>query len=442
MLVIAILANKWQPTAVDVAVMTRGTIHNYVEERAQTRLPQVYRISMPLPGRILPIEVRERDSVSAGQVVARMDPADLETDVAESTARVRRLEKMIVENQDNRLELNAILGFDEFLKSMEAAVESAKLQTTSSDERFKFAQQEYHRKIQLFEKEVLTESERNEAELFEIESRIDYQKDLLTLRSLQAVNSAMKIGRQSIEDYIDKKSLRRDVMHQEKLEAEAQAEQAQRDRERVEMRSPVDGTVLKRLISNDRVLPAGEILLEIGQLEQLEIEAEVLTQDVVEIKPGNAVDIHGPAIGATPVQGTVNRIYPQGFTKVSSLGVEQQRVLVIIDFVPGQLQSLRDSGRELGADFRVNVKIYTGQEADALLIPRPAIFRGSGGEWQTFVVREGRARLVTLKLGLINDFHAEVQEGVQEGESVLLAPEATIIDGANVEPRSQDSPAR
>jgi multidrug efflux pump subunit AcrA (membrane-fusion protein) len=118
---------------VDVAVARMGRIRTYVEERAKTRLPVVYRITMPLDGRILPIDLKERDAVTAGKVVARLEAADFDTAVAEGAARLQRLQNMIVENQDNRLENNAIRGFDEFLKSMAAAVESARLQTTSSD---------------------------------------------------------------------------------------------------------------------------------------------------------------------------------------------------------------------------------------------------------------------------------------------------------------------
>lgn len=418
---------------VEVATVEVGPIRTYVEERAKTRLPETYRITMPLNGRILPIRLKERDAVTAGQVVAEMDPADLETAVSEGTARVERLRNTIVESADNRLEKNSILGFDEYLKSMALVIESAQLQTTSGLERQKYADKEYHRKSALFEQNVVSDSERSEAELFQIESRVTYQKDVLVLRALEAVYSAMKIGRQSIQDYIDKKSLRRAVLEQEQKEAEADRERLKRDRSRVVLKSPIAGVVLSRLVSNERVLPAGEVLLEIGNLEELEVEAEVLTQDVVDIKVGHSVDIEGPAIGPAPIGGTVARIYPQGFTKVSSLGVEQQRVLVIIHFDAEDLQTLKQTGRELGADYRVRVKIYTAQKDDAMIVPRSALFRSAAGTWQAFVIRDGKARLVDLEIGLANDFEVEVLSGVDSGERVILAPESSLSDGTRVE---------
>ncbi len=419
--------------SVDAMTIDRGEVSTYVEERARTRLPQTYLVTMPLPGRVLPIELRERDSVTAGQIVARMDPSDLESLAMEGEARVERLKRMIIENEDNRLENNAVLGFDEFLRSMELAVESAQLQTVSSEERFKYADREYHRKSALFENSVVTESDRNEAQLFQIESRVDYQKDLLMYRSLQAVLSAMKIGQQSIKDYIDKKSLNRDVMAQERREAESQLEKLTRDKNRVELRSPVDGVILDRRVSNERVLPAGEVLLEVGRLEELEVEADVLTQDAVDIRVGQTVEISGPAIGAEPVVGSVKRIYPQGFTKVSSLGVEQQRVLVVISFAPGELERLRNSGHELGVGYRIRVRVFTAQKSSALRVPRSAMFRNSAGQWQVFAIRGGRAKLANLELGLENDFEAEVLSGLDEGDQVIVAPPASLEDGDAVE---------
>ena len=147
------------------------------------------------------------------------------------------------------------------------------------------------------------------------------------------------------------------------------------------------------------------------------------------------MEIVGPSIGTQPLKGTLKRIEPQGFTKISSLGVEQQRVRVIIGFLPGELKALEDRGRELGADYRVRVRIFTGQRSNTLSIPRSALFRGSEGNWQVFVVEDGRARRVNVEVGLLNDFRAEILSGVKAGEEVIIAPEANLEDGEKVEPR-------
>ncbi len=422
-------------TPVDVGLAEIGPISTYVEEQAKTRLPDVYKITMPLEGRVLPITLIAGDPVQNGQIVARLEAADLETAAAEGKARVARLEKQIIQNNDTRLEDNALRQFDQFLESMNHTVRAAAEQTTASKAKMEYSESEFEQQKRLKEKNATTEHELDTAELQQKQSQVDYAKDMLTKSSLESIRSAMVIGRETIEKYIEKKSLERAVLEQQLAEARLELEQFERDRARSKIQSPVDGTVLKRHVSNERVLPAGELLLEIGRLEQLEVEAEILSEDAVVMREGYGVEILGPGIGSKPVKGRIKRIEPQGFTKVSSLGVEQQRVRVIIGFLPGELQALKDRGRVLGADYRVRVRIFTGQRSNTLSIPRSALFRGSEGNWQVFVVKDGRAKRVNVEVGLLNDFRAEILAGARAGEEVIIAPEANLEDGEKVEPR-------
>ena len=197
------------------------------------------------------------------------------------------------------------------------------------------------------------------------------------------------------------------------------------------MRSPVDGVVLDRLVSNERYLSAGTTLLEIGRLEDLEVEADVLSLDVVAAKVGDRVEIYGPAIGLPPARAVVARIYPAGFTKLSSLGVEQQRVKVILRFEPNELKRLLQN-RRLGVGYRVRVKIFTADKTQALLVPRSALFRAADNSWRVFAVRDGRARLQTVEVGLMNDEQVEILKGLSENEPVVLAPESDLTDGTRV----------
>ncbi len=197
------------------------------------------------------------------------------------------------------------------------------------------------------------------------------------------------------------------------------------------MRSPVDGVVLNRYISNERFLSAGTTILEIGRLEDMEVEADVLTLDVVAAKVGDEVEIYGPAIGKPSARGTVTRIFPAGFTKISSLGVEQQRVKVIIRFAEEDLKRLLTE-RGLGAGYRVRVRIFTGEAPQALIIPRSALFRSANSDWQVYVIRNGIARIQAVEVGLLNDEQAEIEKGLKEGDLVILAPESSLADGARV----------
>jgi HlyD family secretion protein len=422
-------------TPVDVGLSEAGPIATFVEEQAKTRLPDVHRITMPLAGRILPIELEEGDHVSVGQVVARLEAADLETAALEGKARVARLEKRIIENDDTRLEENALKQFDQFLESMNHTVRAAAEQTTASKAKEEFAEADFQRQKRLGVRDATTERELAEAELLLKQSRVDFAKDTLTLNSMESIRSAMTIGRESIRKYIEKKSLQHDVLEQELAEARLELEQLERDLARSEIKSGIDGIVLARHVSSKRMLPAGEPLLEIGDMSQLEVEAEILSEDAVIMREGFSVEIVGPSIGTEPVKGLINRIEPQGFTKVSSLGVEQQRVRVIIGFRPGEMEALNRRGRVLGTDYRVRVRIFTGLRSGTITIPRSALFRGQDGNWQAFVVREGKAHRVDVEVGLMNDFRAEILKGIEAEEQVIIAPESSLEDGQKVEPR-------
>ncbi|QDT51263.1 Putative efflux system component YknX [Symmachiella dynata] len=377
---------------VDVAIAHKGDIRVYVEERAKTRVPETYRISMPLAGRVLPISLKAGDRVTKGEVVARLDPADLDRDVSQESIRV--------------------LGFDRMIETLGNSIKSSQQQLLAREAKLKYAEEEHRRISQLFERKAVPEAEKSEAELLEIESRAELRKDELTHLNYKIALALTQLFRQ------------------DQIETQAAT---QRDRKRAEIHSPVDGVVLEKMESNERVLPSGEVLLEIGQPEKLEVEAEILAQDAVTIQVGFPVEISGAAIGPEPITGKVTRIYPRGFTKVSSLGVEQQRVQVVIAFDPAGLEQLKKAGRKLGIDYRVRVKIFTQQKQDALIIPRSAIFRSTAGNWQAMVVRDGKAQLVDLMIGLANDFEVEVLSGVNDNEPVILAPDSSLVDGQPVE---------
>jgi len=161
------------------------------------------------------------------------------------------------------------------------------------------------------------------------------------------------------------------------------------------------------------------------------VEADVLSLDVAAAKVGDPVEIYGPTVGREPARGAVHRIHPAGFTKLSSLGVEQQRVKVIVRFDRDELHRLL-SERGLGVGYRVRVRILTADSPHALLVPRSALFRAADNSWRVFVVRNGRAKLQKIEVGMLNDEQAEIVEGLREGEPVVLAPESSLTDGAKV----------
>lgn len=420
---------------VETGLVRRGTVSAIVDERARTRLPRTYHVTMPIAGRILPIALTEGDPVAAGEVVARIEGADLDTAVEVAEARARRLQARIIENNDTRLEESTIVELDSVVESVDRSVEASLAETEASKAREEFHGRDLERKQEAFERKATSQIELDEAELAEIESRVDYRTDVLALRALEAVRRAVEIWPLQVRQMIEKKALAEAVLKHELAEAMATLDQARRDRERAQIRSPVDGIVLERYVTNIRMLPAGEPLLDIGRLEDLEVEVEVLSEEAVDIVAGDPVEIVVPSVPGEPLVGAVSRIEPRGFTKVSSLGVEQQRVLVIVSLDAESIARYRAAGYGLGVGYRLRVRIETDTRPDAVVIPRAALFRGVGGRWQVFVVRGGRARLADVEIGLLNDHDAEALTGVQPGEAVILAPETSLEDGERVKSR-------
>jgi HlyD family secretion protein len=416
---------------VEAARARLDAIREFVDEEGRTRLPKTHLVTMPYAGRIEPIELVEGDRVVCGQVVVRVVPSDLKLDVDEAEAAVKRLAASIVENDDVSVESTTLLQSRKYVESMDRTVEAAAERVKSGEAKREFADKMFHRARSLAEKKAMSEVDLNQAEVNRVDADVDFQTDLLVLSALRSMHAATALLPTVVEQYITRKRLKHDVLVEEQAQAEIKLQEAKRDRDRGEMKSPVDGVVLERFETNERQVAPGTMLLSIGRPEELEVEVDVLSQDVVRVKRGQFAEIYGPAIGERPARGTVTRVYPSGFTKTSSLGVEQQRVWVVVRFDADELSRLR-AERELGVGYRVRAKIYTAEKEQALIVPRSALFRGPAGDWQVFVVDEGVARLRSVEVGLLNDVTAEIIKGIAQSSVVVLVPETNLKDGDKV----------
>lgn len=421
---------------VDVIIATDQPIQEYVDEQGKTRLPRTYVISMPFDARLGEITLEEGDEVTQGEVVAKIVQEDVEANYAEAKAAVEQLDASIRETGDKTVERTTKQQADYFVESMVNTVASAKTQMNASRSRFEYATTFLQRVQQLIEKGAKTEDDLDRAQLQKVESETEYQTDALTYQAILSIDAATKLLPNMVTQYIDRKDLSVAVLQQQKAEAEARLRTAELRMERSTMKSPVNGIVLAKELTSEQQVAAGTTLLEIGQLSQLEVEAEILSQDATRIKPSDRAEIYGPSLGNEAGQGIpmkVQRVYPAGFTKVSSLGVEQQRVLVILRFDSTQIASILEE-HGLGVDYRVQVRIYTEEKPQALVIPRSAIFRDVAGNWQAYVTVGNRLERRNITLGLMNDLSVEVLKGIQSGEQVLISPEASLTDGAKVTP--------
>ena len=362
---------------VQMAEAEHGRIRAYVEERAITTLPHTYRLTMPHSGRIEPILLEEGTSVKKGEVVARMDVADLLTTVKES---------------------------NDIITAMDNAVKASTQMVLASQAQEKYAQFVWKAQQDLYKRKQISKNAMKAAEKDFIKSRVDNRSDRFVEQAMIALDAAVNL----MPVYLNRRL------------------------NRAELISPIDGLILKRHVSNELVLQAGNALLDIGDMGKLEVTSNILSDEAVNIREGNPVNIYGPSIGTKPIKGTVQRVDPKGFTKVSSLGVEQQRVAVKITLYKGDLKMLKERGKSLGVDYRVHVRIFTESKDNVVKIPRTALFRGSGGDWEAFVVENGKAKRVQIQVGITNDKEAEITKGIASGDTVVVAPESSLTNGTKV----------
>ncbi len=414
---------------VEVVPVEQGEVAQYVDEQARTRLPHIHRITMPYTGRIEAITLSEGTPVSQGQVVARMVQKDLQLELQAAQAAVERLQAAVAENEDTSVEQTVLDQSHKYVISMNRTVDAARERMRAGKARLDFAQQHFRRISRLYEQNNVTREVWEQAQLELIQADVNYQQDRLVYQALVALQTATALLPKAVVQYIRRKKLRTQVLRKELAEAQARLEQLQLKMQRSLLTSPCDGVVLRRLVSNQRFLSAGTELLHIGDLQTLEVEADVLTQDAVAIRPGQEVDIYGPAVGEKPVRGTVAQIYPAGFTKRSSLGVEQQRVRVIVQLDPQERQKLLERG--VGVGYRVRVRIYIRRNPQALFVPRSAAFQFRG-RWFVFVAQAGRVRRQPIEVGILNDQQVEVIAGLALGQLVVLAPDSSLADGQAV----------
>lgn len=373
-----------QPVPVDVATVARGPMEVTIDDdEAKTRVRDVYTVSAPVAGKILRNPREVGDQVTADEtVVAVMQP------MRPSFLDVR-----------SREELEASL----------AAAESA----------VTLAEHEVHR----------------------IQAALDYYRS-----ELQRVER-LKVGETISAKAIDEAKFRVETNTAAIHSAKAQLEVRRNERATIaarladpsdtapaddatcciQMRAPVTGRVLKIYQESESVVQPGAPLIDIGDPLDLEVVADLLSTDAVQVKVGSAVRIDG--WGGPPIQGRVARIDPAGFLKVSALGIEEQRVRTRIDLVdPPEVWAT------LGHDYRVIVHVTTWRADDVLTVPVGALFR-VGEEWAVFTIKDGRAQTTIVKVDHRNGRVAEVVSGLSQGDQIILHPSDRITEGVAVEER-------
>lgn len=377
LVVLAWLAMREPVQMASVAQVRRGPLEQAFTEEGKTRIQQRYVITAPLAGVVRRITLQPGDVVQARQVVAEIDP----TGAALLDPRARILALADVSTGESALQA---------LRQRVAAAATAEA----------VAREELGRMQQLRAQGMVTASQldqaRNQAET--------------ASATLSTARSDEQIGARRLQ--VAKATL---------------ADEGQAGRGKVlPVAAPVAGRVLKRHVESTTAVAMGQPLLEVGDPALLEIEVEVLSTDAVRLAPGLKARVLRWG-GQGVLDARVARIEPGGFTKVSALGVEEQRTRVILDFA-----SPRAQWAALGDAYRVEVEFILQQDQDVLQVPASALFRAGEG-WAVYVVDGGAARRTVVKVGARSATAAQVLDGLQADQTVIVQPDDRIKDGTRIE---------
>lgn len=408
----------------EVSVITpeRGLIEESFTEPAQTRLANVYPITMPVDGRVARIDFEPGDIVTKGQPLAVFDLTPFEQAVAEAQASVAELKARIAVKTDNSLE---DIALEQAVKSVEAmgdTLKAAAAQIEAEQARVDRAAKELARKEKLVSDGGVTQSQLDDAQLEADTSLIELRKQQLRHAAYTTLHVITNLGPRAVRQYMSREKLELKTLSYQLAQAEARLALAEHRLSLASIVSPIDGVILERDEQGDDTLTAGMRLLLLGDLGEMEVVADVLTQDALRLRPGSEV-ILDPGV-VEPVAGKVKRIEPLAFTKLSSLGVEQQRVNVIVS-----LEGSRD-GLEVG--YRVQARFLTGRREDALVVPRFSVLQDVDQTYYVFKVVSGVLSKAPVELGLRGDMTLEVTSGLSDKDTIIATPDATMKDGEKV----------
>jgi HlyD family secretion protein len=376
----AALAPK--PVLVDVAHVTRGPMEVTIDEEGTARVRHVYAVSSPISGHLDRVTLDEGDPVTPETEIARIHPLD-----------------------SPFLDIRTRAQLEASVAAARSAVASAEFELVRTETARDLAFSAYKRMEQLAKSSIVSESqlERSLSEWQGQEALVDSARAGVAGRKAQLAS------------------------------AQAQLTQPGLDAGRVgnadcciNILSPIVGVVLAVHARSEQAVSVGTVIADVGDPSDMEITVDVLSSDAVNIRPGARVEISDWG-GPGTFEATVRRVDPAAFTKVSALGIEEQRVNVLLDLTkvpPG-----------LGHGYRVFARLVVWSSNDALQIPVGALFR-DGGDWSVFAVRDAVARRIKVEIGQMSAASAQVLSGLDEGAEVVLHPNDTLKDGSLISDRA------
>ncbi|PEN12921.1 efflux transporter periplasmic adaptor subunit [Longibacter salinarum] len=386
LLIVGLVWGFWpESVAVETAVAEHGRLEVTIEEEARTQVTDRYVIATPVTGYVQRIGLDEGARVSPGDELFVMEP--------------HRSEML-----DPRRRAEARASVDAAQASLARAEEVARATQADAE----YAESEFRRIDRLWQEEAATDQEReraaSQARHLEAQWASAVRAVEVAEHQKQVAEAAFRVTSETASGGAD------DNLH---------------------VRAPHEATVLRVHRESEGVVRAGEPLVEIGETTSLEVVADVLTSEAVRLRPGMPVQFERWG-GASSVSGEVLRVEPQGFTKISALGVEEQRVRVI-----SVATASDDEWERVGDGYRVIARFIVSSDDDVLSIPSNALFK-MDGKWAVFTVESGRSRVRFVSPGRDAGLRVEINGGLEQGEEVIVHPDHTLEDGMRVSVRDEN----
>jgi HlyD family secretion protein len=413
------------PLLVDTALVEEGELQVTVNAEGKTRVRDRFTIASPIDGYLNRLPWNEGDLVQAGTVVARIDPLakSSEVDAALSQIAEWRAQRLGVATQ--RPKAASLQQAQLRIQSAQEAQRQASAKVAQAQATLAQAKRDRQRAQELAQAGAISKQTKETAELTETTRAKELETAILSEKTAAAdvavARAALSVLRQerTDPDYLLK------VYDARIASVEASLKKLRDEAGRTEVRAPARGRILRILQKSAQFTTAGTPLLELGNPQQLELVIDVLSADAERIRPGDRIWIDS-RIAAQPLKARVKRIEPSGFTKVSALGVEEQRVNVIGEFI--------DPPTVLGDAYRVETRTVVWQTDRTLKVPLSALFR-CGQQWCVFSESAGKALQRKVEIGQRSDRAAQVKLGLHKGEPVILHPTEEIKEGLRVKPR-------
>lgn len=427
---IFVFSSQEQPLSVEISQVSSGEVRQFLLEEGKTRLDDEYILTLPLAGEIPRINLKVGDQVALGQPVLTMrrfgrnqELAGLRAQQRETQARTRGIVTQQPTPEDEKMARAKIAQAQNQLEI---------IQNQRAVQEIELANQErtLERQQNLLEARAITQEqyELSQKQVDVLRKQIQ-QFQLQSQNTRQELNSAQAALQKLARNRRDQEYLK-DVYAAQEAQLGSQLTLKQDELQRSLLRAPVAGPVLEVYTPNAGLQPAGAQILRMGDLNSLMVEADLLSEDMYAVKAGQRAEISGKALQDKILVGRVFKIYPSGFTKLSALGVEQQRIKVLV-----QVPRLA-----LRPGTRVDVRIITAAKARTLRIPERALFK-QDGKWHVFKLdAQQRAQLQPVEVGLKNEDWAEITKGLQAGEQIVSQLENQLKPGAKVNLKAAGSP--